>query len=215
MVFCFPGVIGEPDHAGRVGAASAYLNKPVVAFLLESLLIPDLDIEIGFPCNLARGLGQEFRGCDSAGLINQGSGFIGGIGDNRVSMEIALIAFFMIFEHRQLYLNLVQSGFFLFIEIKAVATEYGALHSLSDEGNGLAGVQCDRNASKSMVIRCAKRTCDEGFQSFPDVVGAIQTRGMDQQMFRSELRIESREIGRLELFILNITFDFSDDIPDR
>jgi hypothetical protein len=79
-------------------------------------------------------LRPELRGCDSSGLIDQGSSFIGGIGDNRVSIEITLIALLMIFEHRQLNLNFVQPGFLLLITIEAVPAEYGAFHSLSDKG---------------------------------------------------------------------------------
>ena len=104
---------------------------------------------------------------DSARLVDQGAGFIDGIGDNRVPVEIALIALLMIFEHGKLNLNLVQLRFFLLVTIEGVAAKYGAFHGLADERRGITGVQGNRNASKSMIISLCEANLRRMFSVFP------------------------------------------------
>ena len=60
--FGFLRPVGKPDQSRRIEAAAADLEQPVVAFLLELLFVPDLDVEIRLPSRSCARLAARYSG---------------------------------------------------------------------------------------------------------------------------------------------------------
>src|SRR5215510_14415734 len=80
--------VREPDKPWRMRAAAPHLKQTVVAFLFQSLFVPDLYIETNFFRDSARSLGQIFRRRYRAGFIDDVAGFIDSFGNDRVAIQV-------------------------------------------------------------------------------------------------------------------------------